>query len=130
MSVPRSSTVHAAACATKSARATSGALAAITATATCRQRPESEWMLISVPAIITPQEHAQAKAALSRNKSRSKRNTKEFYLLAGLLRCGYENRETGERCGMTLGCHVQRRVRPEIAREHRCTRAYVSDGHK
>jgi site-specific DNA recombinase len=95
-----------------------------------RQRPESEWTLLSVPAIITPEEHAAAKAALARNKSRSKRNTKEFYLLAGLLRCGYENHQTGQTCGMTLGCHVQRGVRPEIAREHRCTRAYVSDGHK
>jgi site-specific DNA recombinase len=54
-----------------------------------RPRPEQEWIPISVPAIITPEQFEQVQARLSLNQQMSRRNnTKHPYLLRGLVSCG------------------------------------------
>ncbi len=56
---------------------------------TRRQRPESEWIPITVPAIVQPWQVERAQAQLQRNKALwSGRPTPRFYLLRGLLICG------------------------------------------
>ena len=52
------------------------------------RRPESEWIPISVPAIVTEETWEKAQAVLQSNKLFAKRNAKRQYLLKGLLRCG------------------------------------------
>ena len=54
-----------------------------------KQRPESEWILIPVPAIVQPWQVAAATAQLHKNKALwSGRPSSRFYLLRGLLVCG------------------------------------------
>ncbi len=52
-----------------------------------RKRPESEWLKVKIPAIITPLEFARAQEALKSRKALAKRNAKRLYLLSGLLYC-------------------------------------------
>jgi site-specific DNA recombinase len=52
-------------------------------------RPESEWIRLSVPAIIDVATFERAQAQLKRNSEvLSGRNDKRVYILRGLLRCG------------------------------------------
>lgn len=54
-----------------------------------RVRPASEWIPIKVPAIVDPDIFERAAEQLKRNASLlSGQNTRYFYLLRGLLRCG------------------------------------------
>ena len=54
-----------------------------------RPRPASEWIPISVPAIIEGSLFERAQGQLRQNSEMSSgRNTKHFYLLRALLRCG------------------------------------------
>ena len=56
---------------------------------TRRERPEAEWIPISVPAIVQSWQVERAKNQLQRNKVLwSGRPTPRFYLLRGLLVCG------------------------------------------
>jgi site-specific DNA recombinase len=56
---------------------------------TRRERPESEWIPIAVPAIVHPWQVERAQAQLQRNRTLwSGRPTPRFYLLRGLLVCG------------------------------------------
>jgi site-specific DNA recombinase len=50
--------------------------------------PESEWITIEVPAIITVDTMLQAEESRNKNKLVSKRNNKREYLLRGILKCG------------------------------------------
>jgi len=52
--------------------------------------PESEWIAVSVPAIVSEEMWDAAQKCLERNRLNSTRNTKRFYLLRGLVfcRCG------------------------------------------
>ena len=60
-----------------------------------RQRPRDEWLLISVPQIISPQLFERAGRQLAFNKKHAPRNNKRHqYLLSGLLRC--------QRCGYAI----------------------------
>ncbi len=52
-----------------------------------RLRPESEWIRIPVPRIVSDSVWNMAKAKLQDNKVLSKRNVKRNYLLRGLLFC-------------------------------------------
>ena len=65
-------------------------------TANCRvERPREEWILITVPQIVSMTIWDQAQAQLDMNKKYASRNNKRnFYLLRGLLVCG--------ECGRTL----------------------------
>ena len=57
-----------------------------------RERPESEWISIPVPAIISADVFELAQERLQRNKHFARRNTKDSTLLQGLLvcaSCGY-----------------------------------------
>ncbi len=87
-----------------------------------RQRPEDEWERVAAPKIVEPAVQAAAQATLARGKKTSTGNTKHAYLLAGLLRCGNVNPETGDLCFRAFNSTAPRRHRPEIARIHRCTR--------
>jgi site-specific DNA recombinase len=52
-------------------------------------RPETEWIAISVPAIVSAEVFEQAQQQLARNRATlSGRPGHRFYLLRGLLRCG------------------------------------------
>jgi site-specific DNA recombinase len=54
-----------------------------------RRRPEADWITVPIPAIITPERHAAALAALGRNREALVGRPARFtYLLRGLLRCG------------------------------------------
>ncbi len=50
-------------------------------------RPRSEWILVSVPALVSPQVWDEAQRVIRENKTKSLRNSKREYLLSGLLYC-------------------------------------------
>jgi site-specific DNA recombinase len=51
-------------------------------------RPESEWIKVTVPAIVTEEEWRLAQEAMAKNAKRSYKNVnKREWLLAGLLKC-------------------------------------------
>lgn len=87
-----------------------------------RQRPREEWILVSVPAIVTPEEQAAAQAILARNKVTSKGNSKHDYLLRGVVCCGLPHRETGQPCGNRMG--PQQGSKSLAGGVYRCTRGY------
>lgn len=47
----------------------------------------SEWIVVPVPAIVSPEVWEAANDQIARNRNTSKRNAKREYLLTGLLRC-------------------------------------------
>jgi len=56
------------------------------------ERPRDEWISVPVPAIVTPELWEQANRMLEMNKRTAPRNSKNEYLLTGLLicaSCGY-----------------------------------------
>jgi site-specific DNA recombinase len=56
---------------------------------TCKRRPEEEWFLVSVPAIVDPKIFEVVAEKLSRNRKHSARNNKSHrYLLRSLVGCG------------------------------------------
>lgn len=55
---------------------------------TARIRPESEWLYIECPAIVTEELYRAAGARLSYNQEHAARGTVRTYLLRGLLWCG------------------------------------------
>jgi site-specific DNA recombinase len=60
-----------------------------------RDRPQAEWILIPVPAIISEEVYNKARERLEANKHFSPRNNQKYqYLLSGLLRC--------QECGYAL----------------------------
>ena len=60
-----------------------------------RQRPESEWIEVPVPVIVSPEVFAEAQRRLEENAHFAPRNNKRHeYLLKGLVRCG--------RCGAAM----------------------------
>jgi site-specific DNA recombinase len=50
-------------------------------------RPEEEWIQIEIPAIISTDVKLNAEIARDKNRTYSKRNRKNNYLLSGLLKC-------------------------------------------
>ncbi|MCC7452321.1 MAG: recombinase family protein [Anaerolineae bacterium] len=66
-------------------------------------QPESEWVRIPVPPIVSPEIWAQANAMLERNRETASRNAKRQYLLSGLLYCA--------QCGRKwIGCKSSNKV--------------------
>jgi len=56
---------------------------------TTEKRPESEWIKVPVPAIVTPEEWDLAQECLQKNSKRALRNGKmRGWLLQGILKCG------------------------------------------
>ena len=56
--------------------------------ASSRQRPQTDWLFLSVPPIISPRLFARASRQLEANKRQASRNNKRYeYLLSGRLRC-------------------------------------------
>jgi site-specific DNA recombinase len=51
------------------------------------ERPEDEWIRVSVPAIVDAGLWQLANDMLAKNKAMARRNAKEPYLLTGLIRC-------------------------------------------
>jgi len=51
-------------------------------------RPESEWISIEIPAIVTREEWETVQQIIAQNTALSSRNTKREYLVNGLVRCG------------------------------------------
>lgn len=49
------------------------------------QRPREEWIVVPVPAIVTPEDWEQANKLISKNQGR--REAREPYLLTGLITC-------------------------------------------
>lgn len=54
-----------------------------------RLRPESEWIKVDVPGIVTPEEWDAAQAVMAKNARRSLRNSKkrDWLLAGGLIKC-------------------------------------------
>lgn len=61
-----------------------------------RVRPKEEWIMVPVPAIISPREWQETQDALKRNLKSSRRHAKQPFLLQGFLRCA--------RCGSKFYC--------------------------
>ena len=62
-----------------------------------KEKPKSEWWQVEVPAIIDKKLFNQVQEQLKKNKKYSKRhNTKNEYLLAGLVRCECGRMRTGD----------------------------------
>lgn len=61
-----------------------------------RIRPEEEWFIIPVPAIIASELFKRARAQLEANFALSHRNKKNEYLLAGKIRCVCGRGRSGE----------------------------------
>jgi len=72
---------------------------------TSRRKPQSEWIEIlgATPAIITEELFEAAQTQLQLNHEKSKRNTKQQYLLRGHLYC--------RQCGHAYCGHVDRKIR-------------------
>lgn len=67
------------------------------------QHPKENWVIIPVPAIITRDEFEAAQAALRENYDKAPRNTKNPYLLQGLVYCPL--------CGHRMGVCYDGRIR-------------------
>jgi site-specific DNA recombinase len=52
-------------------------------------RPESEWVGVPVPAIVSQEVFKQAQARLATNQRQARRNTRHDYLLRTLICCGH-----------------------------------------
>lgn len=52
-----------------------------------RQRPKEEWIIVPVPAIVSPEVWEEAQKALKRNIKKSTRNAKKACLLQGFIYC-------------------------------------------
>lgn len=59
-----------------------------------RMRPEEEWILTKIPAIISKDQFDYAQELIGQGRRRSTKNGVHSYLLSGLVRCG--------RCGNTM----------------------------
>lgn len=58
-------------------------------------QPESEWLKVAVPAIVSEDSWNAAQPRLSENKANATRNTKREYLLRGMIFCTCGRRWTG-----------------------------------
>lgn len=70
---------------------------------TRKKRPETEHILVEVPAIVDRKTWLAAQEQIEANKQFSKRNAKNNYLLRGLIRCGKCNQAM---CGRPIGKHL------------------------
>lgn len=61
-----------------------------------RVRPKEEWMPIEIPRIISDELFEKVQKQLELNKKFSSRNTKNDYLLTGLIKCSCGQSRTGE----------------------------------
>lgn len=101
------------------------------------QRPREEWIVVPVPAIVTPEDWEQANKLVSNNMGR--REAREPYLLAGLITCatcGY--RYTGGRRMVSSGrqgnkvllaryrCASRSNRTPTISQEIGCNQKQIS----
>ncbi len=102
------------------------------------ERPESEWIRVPVPAIVSPELWELANNALDKNRQTSRRNSKRDYLLTGLVRCvvcGHNycaSQKTTRRKGKTYvmaayKCSSMSTRMPVIREEIACTNSQVSD---
>lgn len=57
--------------------------------------PQSDWVAVEIPAIVTGSVWDQAQECLERNKQQARRNTKREYLLRGMVFCRCGRRWTG-----------------------------------
>jgi site-specific DNA recombinase len=65
------------------------------------ERPRNEWILVPVPALVTPEVWAEAQKVMSENRTLSMRNAKANYLLVGLTCCA-----DCKITKMTIGTHA------------------------
>ena len=77
-----------------------------------RDRPESEWYIIPIPAIIDKKLFERARKRLDENFALSKRNKRNDYLLAGKLWCTCGSRRCG--CGPKSGRYLYYRCNDRI----------------
>lgn len=76
------------------------------------KRPESEWIAVSIPSIISSDTFEMAQRKLRENGRKSIRNTKHKYLLQGLVYC--------ELCGRHMA------INPERQRNNKIVPAYYA----
>ena len=100
------------------------------------EKPESEWILVDVPPIVSEETWELANAIVKKNKVTARRNAKHPYLLTGLLACancgyawiGFPNRPNSNADNILYyGCSV-RRYKGNSERKYMtldCTAPYV-----
>lgn len=69
-----------------------------------KMKPESEWLTVPVPVIVDPAVFARVQARLKANFLLAQRNTKNEYLLAGIIHCICGRKRGGE--GPQHGKHL------------------------
>jgi site-specific DNA recombinase len=75
-----------------------------------RRRPPSQWLTVSVPAIVDATMQQDVRARLARNVIMATRNTRYEYLLRTLVVCG--------QCGRKMGCERQVSRHRHVAYEY------------
>ncbi len=77
-----------------------------------RKRPEEEWIIIPVPAIIEPDLFERANKQLKDNFAQCQRNKKNEYLLSGMIECTCGRKRAGE--GPQHGKHLYYRCTDRV----------------
>lgn len=85
-----------------------------------RERPQSEWIPVQVPAIVERRTWDEAQQLLSRARRLWAGQSKEAYLLSGLVSCGV--------CQQTL-CGVNRRMWNKKVRHYTCRKGWAGARH-
>jgi len=102
------------------------------------QRPREEWIIVPVPALVSPELWEMANRTLAKNSQMSRRNAKAPYLLTGLVRCakcGYsyigrhktkKGRSGQVWCLAFYRCSARANRAPHVVREIACTQGQVA----
>jgi site-specific DNA recombinase len=80
------------------------------------ERPEEEWIVVPVPAIVSEETWSLAQKALEANRSKSSRNTHYDYLLVNMLTCA----ECGRRFSANTRSHHKGK-KTYLSPAYRCT---------
>jgi site-specific DNA recombinase len=75
-------------------------------------RPQSEWIYVPVPALVSSADWELAQRMLDKNKQTASRNAREPYLLTGLIRCAI--------CGRAYVGYTRRARNSKSHRYYRC----------
>jgi site-specific DNA recombinase len=93
---------------------------------TCKRRPEEEWILVSVPAIVDLEVFELVAEKLSRNQKYSPRNNKSYrYLLRSLVSCGACKQGSNARTTWDGRSYYVCRGHNAVVPEHRCRTRHV-----
>ena len=102
------------------------------------ERPREEWIIVPVPAIVSPELWEMANKMLAKNKKMGRRNAKQPYLLTGLIRCancGYnyvggrktKNGRNGQKYKLSwYRCNARSNRMPVVVERINCDQSQIS----